>query len=115
MIPLIPIISDKPWEAWENGTSFPGLLIAVVQPGFGHSFAKAALFDEFLFHCFQLLIQQIIRLMNQADRDVCNHLCRTGFDELSIHFECLRCPPSQVTDEQGFPGVIVTCCDCEGS
>ncbi len=78
----------------KNGTSFPGLLIAVIQTGFGHSFAKAALFDEFLFQRFQLLIQQIIRLMNQADRDVCNHLCRTGVDELSIHFECLRCPPS---------------------
>ena len=81
-------------------------LVAIVQSGFGHSFAQSALFDELFLQCFQLLIQQVIGLMNQANRDVRNHLCRTGFDELSIQFKCLRCPPSHVTHKQGFFGIF---------
>jgi hypothetical protein len=32
--------------------------------------SRDALFDEFFFQSLQLLIQQIVGLMNQADRDV---------------------------------------------
>jgi len=61
-------------------------LVAVVQAGFGHAFSKASLFYEFVLQRLQLLIQQIIRLMNQADRDVGNHLRRTSFHKLTIEF-----------------------------
>jgi hypothetical protein len=82
-------------------------LVAVVQAGFGHAFSKASLFDEFFLQRLQLLIQQIIRLMNQADRDVDNHLRRTSFHELTIQFKRLRCLPSEVADKQGFFGILV--------
>jgi hypothetical protein len=61
-----------------------GLLIAIVQPGFGHPLAQAALFDEFFLQRLQLLIQQIIGLVNQTDCNIGDHIRRASFDKLPI-------------------------------
>ena len=82
-------------------------LVSVVQPGLGHAFAQAALFEEFFFQRLHLLIQQIIRLMNQADRDVRNHFVRTRLDEFAIQLKRLRRLAAQVANEQRFLRVLV--------
>jgi len=82
-------------------------LVAVVQSGLGHSFSQAALFEEFLFQSFQLLVQKEIRLMNQTDRDVGDHFVGTGRDELAVQLKRLRCLASQVADEARFLRVLV--------
>ena len=40
----------------------------------GVSLAQAALFHEFLFERLQLLVEQVVCLVDQADGDVGNHL-----------------------------------------
>jgi len=82
-------------------------LIAVVQPGLGHSFAQAALFDELFLQCLQLLIQQEICLVNQTNRYVGDHFRRPCFNEFAIPLKRLRRLASQIADEQSFFRVLV--------
>ena len=46
------------------------MLLPVIQPCSGHVFAKPAFFEEIFFQAADLLIEKIVRLMNQADGDV---------------------------------------------
>ncbi len=50
---------------------------------FVHPLAQAAVFQEFLFQRPDLLIEQIVRLMDQTDRDVRDHLRRTRLHVLA--------------------------------
>jgi hypothetical protein len=50
------------------------LLISCLQPSASHPLTQAALLQELLFQRFDLLVQQIVGLVNQADGEICHHL-----------------------------------------
>ncbi len=64
--------------------------VAVCESHAGHALTQAALFDEFLLQCLELLVDEVVRLMNETDRDVGDDLGRAGLHELAIEFVCLR-------------------------
>jgi len=68
----------------------------MLQSGAGHSFAQAAFLNEVPFQPANLLIQQIVRLVDQANRDVGDHFGRAGFSSeryLPQHREPIIQPP----------------------
>ena len=65
----------------------------------GHAFAQAPLFDEVLFQTAKLLVEQVVGLMNQADRDVGNGLRRTCFDEFPVKLKRLRRLPPELPNK----------------
>ena len=52
------------WGLWDL------LLGTMLEAGPGHAFAEPAVLDEILFEATNLLIQEVVCLMNQAERDV---------------------------------------------
>lgn len=60
-------------------SSFGLWLVAIFQSQARHPLAQAAFLDEILFLPFDLLVEQIIRLMNQTNGNVCHHFVRAGF------------------------------------
>lgn len=60
------------------------------EPGTGHRFAQSDLLDEILLEPAELLIEQIIRLMDQADDEIGQHLGRARLEEGAKGFEGYR-------------------------
>jgi hypothetical protein len=60
------------------------LLVPVVKPGFGHAFAETALFYKILFQRSDLLVEQAVGLVNEAESDVGDDFGGTGFDEFAV-------------------------------
>ena len=68
-----PVSHNSPGFPFLPVDSLLAVVISIVQPGFGHSFAKTALFDELFLQRLQLLIKQIICLVDQTNHDVGDH------------------------------------------
>lgn len=83
------------------------LTFSIIKPRPGHSLAEAAFFDEFPVERFQLLIDQVIRLVDQADCDVGNDLRRPGFEEFAKVLEGQRSLFAQAADVERFAGVFL--------
>ena len=60
--------------------------IPVIEAGAGHALAQAALFQEILLQAAELLVNQVVGLVNQADRNVGNNFRRARFHELAVKF-----------------------------
>ena len=82
------------------GASFG--LVAVVEPDAGQAFAEAALGEEIFFEAQELAVDEVIGLVDQADREVGDHLRRAGFDERAVVFEGLRCLAAELADAADF-------------
>jgi len=91
------------WELW----LFPIVRISTCKPRLEHSFAQAALFQKILFLPTELLVEQEVGLVNQADGDVGNHLWWTRLQKLSVKLESLRGFAAKAAHELRFFGVFV--------
>lgn len=63
------------------------MLIPVVEAGFGHSLAEAALLEEVFFEATDLLVEEVVGLMNAADGDVGEGLRRASVDVGAIELK----------------------------
>ena len=71
----------------------------VREPGAGHALAQAALFEENFLQTAELLVDQVVGLMNQADGNVGDNFRRAGFDELAVNVGKAE---GEVVDDLGF-------------
>ena len=94
------------WEEWpargEASRANASARVPVSEAGSGHPFAQTAGLDEILFELRQLLVDQIVRLMNKAERNVRDDFCRPAFDELAVKRVALRRAPSEASHELRF-------------
>ena len=74
----------------------------MVEPDAGQAFAEAALGEEIFFEAQELAVDEVVGLVDQADREVGDHLRRAGFDERAVVFEGLRCLAAELADAAGF-------------
>ncbi len=68
-----------------NGLNpFPAVFFALPLPAGGQESCVRAglLLEEILFESANLLVEQVVGLVNQADGDIGNHFSRTGFHKL---------------------------------
>jgi len=65
----------------------------MLKPFCGKLFAIATLFDKLFFKCVDLLIEQVIRLVNQADQRIGTHKGIVMFKPLSIQRKALLIGP----------------------
>ncbi len=86
------------------GGIFPITLIPRIIPipireaGAGHPLAQAALFQEVLLQPPELLVNQVVGLVNQADGNVGDDLGRAGFHKLAVKLVGLRYSASEPAD-----------------
>ena len=73
----------------------------------GHALAQAALFEKILFQPAELLVNQVIGLMNQADGNVGDGFRRAGFHEFAVKLVGLRHFASEPADILCFFGIFV--------
>lgn len=60
--------------------------MSVFQVGVERAFAQAAVFGAIVFKASGLLIEEIVRLMDETDRDISDNLGWAGLATLSIGF-----------------------------
>ncbi len=84
----MPVIALLPapfgWEEWEAWELFARRAIALRETRLEHALTEAALFEEIFFQPSQLLVQQIVCLVNQANGYVCDYIGRAGLNELPV-------------------------------
>jgi len=79
----------------------------VREAGAGHALAQAALFEKIFYQPAELLVNQVIGLMNQADGNLGDGFPRAGLHEFAVKLVGLRDLAAQPPDIEGFPGVLV--------
>ena len=89
-----------------NGSA---ISLPVVDAGFGHLFLEAAFFDEVVFEALDLLIEEVVGLMGEAEGDVCGDLGGAGFDDFAVGLEgfFFSGGAAEVSDVEGFFRVFV--------
>jgi len=89
-------------------TLIPRILpVPVIEAGAGHALAQAALFQEILFQSAELLVNEVVGLMNQADGDVGDDFWWADFHEFAVQLVGLRDFASQPADVQRLAGVLI--------
>lgn len=83
------------------------LLFPILQAGLGHLLADAAFLDEVLLQSAALLVEEVIRLMDEADGDVRQDLGRTGVHERAVGLVALVGGAAEFADVEGFLAVFV--------
>ena len=81
---MIPILLINPINPIASDHFLMSPLAAMFQTGLRHAFAQATLFNKLLLQSLQLLIQQVVGLVNQANCDVSDHFVGSGFYKLTI-------------------------------
>src|SRR5712671_1990364 len=81
-------------------------LVAILQAGAGHALAQAALFEEILLQTAKLLVNQVIGLVDEAERDVSHDFGRASFHKLAVVLISLRRLAAQLTDVLRLLGVL---------
>ena len=61
-------------------------MAAVFEPCCEHAFAETTLVEKILFEAAKLLIEEIVRLVDETDRDIGDNFGRPGFAKLAIGF-----------------------------
>ena len=79
----------------------------VGETGAGHALAQAALFEEVFLQAAELLVNQVIGLMNQADGNVGDDFRRARIHELAVKLIGLRRFASELADILCFLGIFV--------
>ena len=86
------------------GRRIPG---ALLEPGTRHALAETAIVKEIAFQAAYLLIEQIVGLVDETDRDVRDDLGRTSFAELLVLSVGHIWVGSEAPNELGFPTVLL--------
>ena len=79
----------------------------MLQSDAGHALAQSALVHKILLQPDKLLVDQIIGLMNETERDVGHYFGRAGLDELAKVLVTQRSLAAQVADEFRLLGVLI--------
>ena len=72
------------------GPICPILAGPVFESGAGHALAESAVGHKIFLQAAQLLVEQIVGLVDQTDRDVGHDLGWAGLDEFTVEFIGLR-------------------------
>lgn len=88
---------------WQMSTA---RAVAVVEAGAGHALAEAAFFDEVFFQALDLAIEEVVCLVDEADRDVCEGFGRTVFEEGAVGIEAFVGGFAEAAGIKGFSGVF---------
>lgn len=59
-------------------------VVSVSEADAGHALAQATLLEEIGFEAAELFVDEIVGLVNQADRDVRDDFGRAGIDEMAV-------------------------------
>ena len=86
------------------------LPVAAGEAGAGHALAQPAFLEEILFKALELLVEQVVRLMDQADEDVGDRFRRPGFDEFAEVVVGEVVLAAEFADKERFLGVFVPLC-----
>jgi hypothetical protein len=76
-------------------------LISDLDASFAHAFTQATVFQKILLKSLNLATEKIICLMNQANRNVCHYVGRSGICEI-FNFRGIVCGVAQTTDIDGL-------------
>ena len=82
------------------------LLGAVVQAGAGHLLADAAIFHEVLFQMADLLVEEVVGLVDEADGDVGKDGGGAVFEKGTVGFEGLVRSFAELADIEGLRGIF---------
>ena len=80
---------------------FPGLETVA-----GYALAQAAILEKVLLQPFDLLVDEVVGLMNEAERDVGHGLRRPGFNEFAVELIGLGCLATEPTNIVHLLGVL---------
>jgi hypothetical protein len=89
------------WEEcdeWDLGVAWRRRFISVLQADAGHALAEAALLDEVFLQAKELLVDQVVGLVDEANRDVGDYGWRAGLDKLAVVLEGQRRLSAQFAD-----------------
>ena len=78
------------------------LLAAGLQASAGHPFAQATIYQEGFFSGSQLLVQQVVGLVDQADENIGHNIGRTSLDVGPIGLIRHIGPRSEFSNKQSF-------------
>jgi hypothetical protein len=81
------------------------LLISCLCAGFAHAFTHAALVQKILFEPFELAVEQIICLVDEANYDICHYFCGAGIGK-AYNFRGILQRIAQVTNVLRFVGIF---------
>lgn len=90
------------------GLMIPWLGLAVFKSRSGHAFPDAAFLDEVAFESANLLIEQVIGLVDQADRDIGHDFCGARFAKLAISLIRHIRPIAQLPHVKSFLRIFVS-------
>lgn len=77
-----------------------------VKPSVGHALAQAALLQKIRFQAAELVVDEVVGLVDETDRNVGDHCGRTGFHKCAIVFEFLRGFPAKFSDVTRLLGIL---------
>lgn len=80
--------------------------IAVVQSGLGHALAEAAFFDEVLFQALELAVEEVVGLVEEADRDIRESFGGAVFEEEAVGLEAFVWLAAEAADVESLAGVL---------
>src|ERR1700677_5046198 len=98
--------SGRPEGFLRGGRGLMGL-VPVLYAGTGHALAQTALFDEVLLEAAEVLVDQIIGLVDEAEGDVRHHFGRAGVDKLAVVLVSQRRLTAKLPDILRFLALLV--------
>ena len=83
------------------------LLVAAGKAGFEHVFFEAAFFEEVFFQTPDLLVEEVVGLVDEADDYVCYDFWRPGFEIGPIGLIGHIFFGAEFSNKEGFAGIFV--------
>ena len=77
------------------------------EAGAGHAFAEAAFFEEVFFEAADLLVEEVVGLVDEADGDVGEGSGRAVLEEGAIGFKGFAGGFTEFADVERFAGVFI--------
>lgn len=96
--------------AWDGGPGFGrlgALLVPVLHAGLGHALTDAALFDEVLLQAATLLVEEVVGLVDEAERDVGEDFGRARFKEGAVGLEGFVLFAAKPADVESLLGALL--------
>ena len=81
-------------------------MVAALQTGAGHAFAQAALLEKVLLQPAELLVEKVVRLVDEAKGDVGYNFRWTGVGEFAVGLIGYKRLVAEAADIEGFARVF---------
>ena len=82
-------------------------LVTALEAGPGHALAESAFLEEILFEPADLLVEEVVGLVDEAEGNVGDDLGRARFGEFTLGLISRMGLIAQAADELGFLGIFV--------